>query len=105
MLSLIAVALAAATPSPAPSPALDASAPWWEKITKTIDGNGTERSCKYETSLSPRSSEGCEVEASGGTGARGISARAGLTSKLTLSAGSARVDGWTQDACSPATRC
>ena len=82
MLSLIAVALAAATPSPTTSPALDASAPWWEKITKTIDGNGTERSCQYETSLSPRSSEGCEVEASVRIGARGISARAGLTSKL-----------------------
>ena len=84
MLSLIAAALAAATPSPPPSPALDASAPWWEKITRTIDGSGTERSCKYETSLLPKSAEGCEVEASVGIGARGVSARAGLTSKLTF---------------------
>ncbi len=94
MLSLIAAALAVAapapaatpspapTPTPAPAPALDASTPWWEKITKIIDGNGKERSCKYETSLLPRSSEGCEVEAAGRTGTRGVTARGGLTSKL-----------------------
>ena len=79
MLSLIAAGLAAATPSPA----LDASAPWWEKITKTIDGDGTERSCKYETSLSQKSSEGCEVQASGRIASPGASARAAFT-KLTF---------------------
>ena len=77
MLSLIAVALAAAWPSPA----LDASTPWWEKITKTIDGEGTERSCKYESSLSPQSPESCEVEASGRT-AGAVTGRGGFKQKL-----------------------
>ena len=77
MLSLIALALAATTPSPA----LDASAPWWEKITKTIDGDGTERSCKYETSMAPHAAESCEVEASGRTATRATSGR-GFTQKL-----------------------
>jgi hypothetical protein len=86
VLSLIAAALAVAAPAPAatPSPALDASAPWWEKITKTIDEDGTERSCKYETSLSPQSAEACEAEGFGRTKARAAGGPMGLTSKLTF---------------------
>ena len=59
MLSIAAIALAAA--SAATSPAPTATAPWWEKITVTYDGDGSQRACAYETSLSS-GSEACEIE-------------------------------------------
>lgn len=77
MLSLVAIALAVATPSPA----LDASAPWWEKITKIMDGDGTERACKYETSMAPQAAESCDVEASRRGAVRATRGR-GFTQKL-----------------------
>jgi hypothetical protein len=74
LLSLIALALAAAAPSPAPeapSPtpqapaaALEASAPWWERITMTIDDHGKQQSCKYDSSLSLKPAEACQVDTS-----------------------------------------
>ena len=73
MLAFFAALLAAAhspTPAPAasqpatPPPAsadesaagatdsdvLESAAPWWEKITVTVDDKGTQQSCRYETS-------------------------------------------------------
>ena len=54
MLGCLAAALAASTAAPAsatPEPAvLEAAAPWWERITVTVDGEGTQQSCRYETS-------------------------------------------------------
>ena len=63
MLSLVALA-AAATATPA-YPALNASVPWWDKITMVMDSNGAEKSCTYETSLTPSASSGCETDDSG----------------------------------------
>jgi hypothetical protein len=81
VLSLIAVALAAATPPPA----LDASAPWWEKITMTIDETGVERSCNYESSFLSNSSEGCDAPVSVRPESRGVKGKtAGVFSKLTF---------------------
>jgi hypothetical protein len=45
---------APASPAPA-SPAtsseiLESAAPWWEKITVTVDDKGTQQACRYETS-------------------------------------------------------
>jgi len=50
-----------AVPSPAPAsptaqpstpatPVLESAAPWWERITVTVDDKGTQQSCRYETS-------------------------------------------------------
>ena len=55
MLAYLAAAmLAAPTPTPAtPAPdttPLETAAPWWEKITVTVDDKGAQQSCRYETS-------------------------------------------------------
>ena len=80
MLSLIAAALAAATSAPV----LDASIPWWERITITADENGTEQSCNYASSLLPAGSEACDQQASARPSVRAASGRAGVYSKLTF---------------------
>jgi hypothetical protein len=49
---------------------LDSSAPWWEKVTVTISGDGQPQSCRFETSLQPGSAKACDVEASGGAQAK-----------------------------------
>ena len=63
-------AIAATTPTRGPSaaetrakadPALSSTAPWWEKVTVTIAGDGKSNSCKYETSISPDASKDCDV--------------------------------------------
>jgi len=63
-------AIAATTPSSGTSaaetrakadPALSSTAPWWEKVTVTIAGDGKSNSCKYETSISPDASKDCDV--------------------------------------------
>jgi len=64
-------ALMAAAPSPTPAPApatapapaeapLESAAPWWEKITVTVDDKGTQQSCRYETSAA--GSAACDKE-------------------------------------------
>lgn len=63
-------AIAATTPASGTSaaetkatadPALSSTAPWWEKVTVTIAGDGKSNSCKYETSISPEASKDCDV--------------------------------------------
>jgi len=63
-------AIAATTPTSGTSaaetrakadPALSSTAPWWEKVTVTIAGDGKSNSCKYETSISPDASKDCDV--------------------------------------------
>lgn len=65
MLKLIALAAAAA--STTTSPALVSTAPWWEKVTVTVSGDGDPRSCHYESSLAGNGAQQCEVD--GTTGA------------------------------------
>ena len=52
----------AATPATAASDAdvLESAAPWWEKITVTVDDKGTQQSCRYETSTA--GSAACDKE-------------------------------------------
>lgn len=57
MLALFA-ALAASTPSPV----LEASVPWWERITVTVDDKGKQQSCRYEASLAPAGAKACSDE-------------------------------------------
>ena len=59
MLKLAALVLAAA--SATQTPALVSSAPWWEKVTVTLSGDGKTQSCKYETSLRTAPSDACQV--------------------------------------------
>ena len=63
MLKLAALAFAASTTLAAPATTetpLDATGPWWEKITVTMTGDGKPRSCRYESSTS--GADGCAVE-------------------------------------------
>jgi hypothetical protein len=44
--------------------ALESSAPWWERVTVTISGDGHPQSCRFESSLRPNAGQECQVEAS-----------------------------------------
>ena len=81
MLSFATIALAAA--SAATSPALMPTSPWWEKITVTYDGDGSQRSCAYETSLS-RAPEACEVENSPASPAKAGAGTPGVQTTITF---------------------
>jgi hypothetical protein len=59
LLTASAYSLAASTSKPAD--ALSSTAPWWEKVTVTIAGNGKAQSCRYESSLRPDASAECDV--------------------------------------------
>ena len=78
MLALFAAVLAAS----APTPVLEASVPWWERVTVTMDDKGKQQSCRYEKSLSPSEAGACDeaIAASVGAGAKGPS---GVYSKVT----------------------
>ena len=79
LLALFAAALAASTPSPA----LEASVPWWEKITVTVDDKGKQQSCHYEKSLVPAGAKACD-EATAASVAAGARSRSGVYSKVTF---------------------
>ncbi len=80
MLALAAAALAAASPTPL----LEASTPWWERITVTVDGEGTQQSCKYQSSLSPTGAETCDQEMAASVQPARSKAPSGVYSKLTF---------------------
>jgi hypothetical protein len=40
-------------------------APWWEKITVTLDGDGKTQSCKYQSSSQPRPTNECALFSAG----------------------------------------
>jgi hypothetical protein len=50
-----------AEPATKAETALSSTAPWWEKVTVTIAGDGKSNSCKYESSLTPDASKACDV--------------------------------------------
>lgn len=65
MLDLLA-ALALASGLPGTANAQLPAAPWWERITVTVDGNGESQGCLYTSSRGEHSSD-CKVEASMGS--------------------------------------
>ena len=67
--SAATIAAAATTPT-STLDKLDSSAPWWEKVTVTISGDGQPRSCSFESSLTPGAAKSCDVEASAGAQAK-----------------------------------
>ncbi len=81
MLSLLAAILAATTSSPR----LEATVPWFERITVTVDGNGQQQSCNYQFSLSSSGPEACDnAMASTVPSLKAGRSGAGLFSKLTF---------------------
>jgi hypothetical protein len=83
VLAFFAVALAASTSAPA-TPALDASVPWFERITVTLDDKGAQKSCKYQYSLSPTGVEDCDKDMAAGVAPKGAKGQDGVYSKLTF---------------------
>ena len=83
MLALFAAVLATSTPAPAAPPMLEASVPWWERITVTVDDKGTQQSCKYQSSLSAKGAETCDKDMASSV-ASPKSEGSGAFSKLTF---------------------
>lgn len=63
-LALLSASAAAAAPSAKNADTLSSTAPWWEKVTVTIAGDGKPQSCRFESSLKPNNAESCEVTGS-----------------------------------------
>ena len=94
MLALVAAVLAASTASTA-SPVLEATVPWWEKITVTVDDKGAQQSCKYQSSLSAAGAETCDKDVAStvqSPKAEGFGAFSKLTFERRFSPG-AKLDG------------
>ena len=79
MLAILAAALAATTPSPI----LEASMPWWERITVTVDDKGKQQACRYEASLSRAGEKACD-ERMAASVAPGRQSASGRYSKVTF---------------------
>ena len=60
LIASAAGSLAAAATTTADS-MLVSNAPWWEKVTVTMSGDGNPQSCSYTTSLKPSAVEHCDV--------------------------------------------
>lgn len=71
--AIAALALASASASAQTPATLNASAPWWEKVTVTVTDDGQTHSCRYETSLRPQATEDCSVAGSGASMAKASS--------------------------------
>lgn len=61
VLASAAGSMAAAATAPSSDSMLVSSAPWWEKVTVTMTGDGNPQSCNYQTSLKPAALEQCDV--------------------------------------------
>jgi hypothetical protein len=60
----LASAASIATAATADISTLDSSAPWWERVTVTIAGDGQPKSCRFESSVGPDAAKDCQVQAS-----------------------------------------
>jgi len=57
-------ALALTSASALSATTLTSTAPWWERVTVTVTGDGKAQSCHYESSLQPNSAQSCEADSS-----------------------------------------
>ena len=62
----LASAASIAAAATIPTSTLDSTAPWWERVTVTISGDGEAHSCRFESSLKPNGAESCDVSSSPG---------------------------------------
>jgi hypothetical protein len=81
VLAFLAALVAASNPAPV---ILDASTPWWERISVTVDGNGKQQSCTYQSSFSMLGPEACDEEMASSITATGAKGPSGVFSKLTF---------------------
>ena len=81
MLGLAALILAAA--SAGASPSTTSVSPWWEKITYTLSGDGSQQACAYESSLAQARS--CDAaEDSAGPNLAPANGSTGAYTKITI---------------------
>lgn len=80
MLAFVAAVLAASTSAPA----LEASVPWWERISVTLDHRGKQQACHYQSSLAAGGPKACDPEMAATIPAIGGKGSLGLYSKLTF---------------------
>ena len=80
MLALLAAALATSTPTPM----LEASLPWWERISVTVDDKGKQQSCTYQSSLAGIVPQACDEDMAASVGPRSAKGATGVFSKLTF---------------------
>ena len=81
MLSLLAAAVLAASAS---TPPLEASIPWFERISVTIDDKGKQQACTYQSSLSAAGAEICDQAMASSIPTVKGNGSSGLFSKLTF---------------------
>lgn len=86
MLALAAAVLAASASASAGAPAsvLEASVPWFERITVTVDDKGAQQSCRYQFSLSSAGAEPCPEAIAATVPTRKARGGPGAFSKLTF---------------------
>jgi hypothetical protein len=91
VLKLAALVLASAAAVPAAvaasassSSTLVSAAPWWEKVTVTISGDGKPEACRYQTSLSPANAEDCDIGSDQAAVASKASASTGEITRITF---------------------
>lgn len=80
MLGFVVAVLAASTSAHA----LEASVPWWERITVTVDHQGKQQACRYQSSVSASAPRACDREMAATIPAIGGKGSLGLYSKLTF---------------------
>lgn len=79
MLAFMAAVLAASIPGPA----LESSVPWFERITVTVDDQGKQRACRYQSSLDAAAPRPCDRDMAATIPAT-TKAGSGVYSKLTF---------------------
>jgi hypothetical protein len=62
---------------------LVSSSPWWEKVTVTLDGNGSPSNCRYETSMKT-GGESCDVDSGPAAMATKASSSKGEVTRITF---------------------
>lgn len=78
------LALIAALATTTTGPVLESNMPWWEKIRVTVDGQGKQQSCTYESSLSLLGAEKCDKGMAESVEVRGSPGHDGVFSRLTF---------------------
>ena len=78
-----AATVAATAAAASSTDTLVSSSPWWEKVTVTLDGNGTPSACRYETSTKA-GGEACDVSSGPAAMATKASSSKGEVTRITF---------------------
>lgn len=81
--SAAGIAATAATATSTPTDKLVANSAWWERVTVTLDGDGSPEACRYETSLST-AADSCDVDSNEAAMAKRASGSKGEVTRITF---------------------